>query len=418
MGRWTTAQDLKDLLRRKWRCGLLLTAQLQGEALFPYRVPLRHPSGTELSNSFAEARAWLEKLDSQSKSLTGNGYELEWLEINHRQLGRNKIPVAAIFHRPADSLAFIGKTGEAAQFHQLCAEILKSCPALRPWLTRKPLQALAHADVWPKLLGVISFLQANPRPAIYIRQLDVAGVDTKFIEKHKKVLSELLDLALPDAAINQNFTGGTGFEPRYGFRAKPVQIRFRLLDPALYLEGLGDLQIPVADFARLRLPVNRVFITENLINGLAFPDLAQSLVIFGLGYGLDRLADIGWLQDKTIYYWSDIDTHGFAMLDQIRAYFPQTISLLMDRNTTLQHRAQWGHEKIQVTRDLPRLNAAETLLYNDLRNNQLTEALRLEQEKIPYAALQTALQGLVGNSYEGDRTESLNRSSKIARSSS
>jgi hypothetical protein len=381
-------------LRREWQRGLLLSAPLRGEAFFPYRIPLRHPSGSELSNSFAEARAWLEKLDSQSRSRTGNGYELEWLEINHRQLGRNQVPVAAIFTHPADGLGFIGKIQEAAQFQQLRAEILAACPELMPWLIGKPLLALAHAGVWPKLLGVIGFLQAHPRPGIYIRQLDVAGVDTKFIEKHKKVLSELLDIVLPGATIDQDFTGGAGFEQRYGFRAKPVQVRFRLLDPELYLNGLADLQIPVDDFARLRPPVNRVFITENLINGLAFPDLAGSMVIFGLGYGLDRLAKIGWLHAKTIYYWGDIDTHGFAMLDQIRAYFPQTISLLMDRATVLRHQEQWGHEKSPATRELPRLNEQEAELYNDLRNNRFTAALRLEQEKISYAFLQSALQSL------------------------
>jgi hypothetical protein len=397
MGRWTTVKDLKTRLQREWERGRILAAPLAGESFFPHRIPLRYPCTTELSNSFGEAIEWLEKLDNQSKARTGTGYELEWREINHRQLGRNKIAVAAIFSRPDDGLSFIGKTGEATQFRQLCEEILKTSPELRPWLIRKPIQALAHAGVWPKLLAVITFLQAHPRPAIYLRQLDVAGVDTKFIEKHKKLLSELLDIVLPGAAIDQNFTGGAGFEQRYGFRAKPVQIRFRLLEANLHLGGLADLQIPVEDFARLQLPVDRVFITENLINGLAFPDLAQSLVIFGLGYGLDRLAGINWLQDKTIYYWGDIDSHGFAMLDQIRAYFPQTISLLMDRATVLHHQEQWGHEQSPATRDLPRLNEAEAQLYNDLRSNQFAPALRLEQEKISFAFFQSALQMLVGS---------------------
>ncbi|MBU0674029.1 MAG: hypothetical protein KJ950_05245 [Proteobacteria bacterium] len=394
MGRWTTAKDLKDRLQREWDRGRILAAQLAEEPFFPYRIPLRHPGAGELGNSFAEAREWQEKIISQSKDGTGHGYELEWREINHRQLGRNKIAVAALFSRPDDGLEFIGKTREAEQFLQLCAEVLKTYPELRPWLSSKPIQALAHAAVWPKLSGIITFLQANPRPAIYLRQLDVAGVDTKFIEKHKKLLSELLDIILPDAGIDQNFTGGTGFEQRYGFQAKPIQIRFRLLDPDLSISGLSDLQIPVADFAKLQLPVKQIFITENLINGLAFPYLAQSLVIFGLGYGLDRLAGINWLQDKTIYYWGDIDTHGFAMLDQIRTYFPQTISLLMDRNTVLQHQEQWGHEQSPANRELPRLNEAETQLYNDLRNNQFTKALRLEQEKISYTFLQSALKKL------------------------
>lgn len=391
MNRWTTTRDLAKRLRREWDKGRILAARLTGEPFFPCRIPLRHPSGRELGNAFEQAREWLEKLASQSKAPTGNGYELEWREVNHRQLGRNQIPVAAVFHRPADGLSFIGKSRESAQFDHLCDKILPIFPELLPWLTRKPLQGLAHAEQWPQFLRILSLLKAAPRPAIYIRQLDVAGVDTKFIEKHKKLLSELLDIVLPGDAIDPSFTGTSGFEERYGFLAKPVQIRFRLLDAILAIHGLTDLQIPVEDFAGLNLPIHRVFITENIINGLAFPDAAQSLVIFGLGYGLDRLAGISWLKNKKIYYWGDIDTHGFAMLDQIRAYFPQTRSLLMDRNTLLEHQDQWGSEKSPTARELPRLNAAEATLYNDVKNNRLAEALRLEQEKISYTFLQAAL---------------------------
>ncbi len=394
MSRWTTTKDLENRLLREWEKGRILAAQLNGDYLFPFRVPLKHPGGKELGNAFEQAREWLEKLDNKSKSHTGHGYELEWREVNHRQLGRNKIPVTAIFHRQADGLRFIGKTKEAEQFHHLCDQILDTFPELLPWLTRKPLQVLAHAGQWPKLSRILSFLKANPRPAIYIRQLDVAGVDTKFVEKHKKLLAQLLDIVLPVEVVDQNATGVSSFEQRYGFLAKPVQIRFRLLDPNHSIHGLSDLQIPVEDFARLGLPVKRIFITENMINGLAFPDMEQSMVIFGLGYGLDRLAGINWFKNKSIYYWGDIDTHGFAMLDQIRSYFPQTLSLLMDRSTLVEHKGQWGFEKSPATRELPHLDEAESKLYNDIKNNRFSESLRLEQEKIPYAFLQSALKAL------------------------
>jgi hypothetical protein len=60
------------------------------------------------------------------------------------------------------------------------------------------------------------------------------------------------------------------------------------------------------------LSAPRIFITENEINGLAFPDLPDGIVVFGLGYALDRLAAASWMADRAIHYWGDIDTHGFA----------------------------------------------------------------------------------------------------------
>ncbi len=394
MSRWTTPKDLEYRLRREWGSGRILAARLHGDSFFPYIIPLKHPSGKELSNSFEQAKEWIETLVSRSKLQISNGYELKWQEINHRQLGKNKIPVAAIFSREIDGLSFIGKTKEADQFQYLREKILKNFPELLQWLIKKPILVLAYAQHWTKILRVLRFLKANPRPAIYIRQLDIAGVDTKFVEKQKKILSELLDVVLPVDAIDQHATGSAGFEQRYGFLAKPVQVRFRVLDPNIYIHGLSDLQIPVDDFARLELPVERIFITENIINGLVFPKMKQSMVIFGLGYGLDRLAGINWLKNKKIYYWGDIDTHGFAMLDQVRSYFPQTLSLLMDRSTLLKHKVQWGDEKTPIDRELPHLNEAEYHLYNDLINNRFTEALRFEQEKIPYVFLESALKEL------------------------
>ena len=80
--------------------------------------------------------------------------------------------------------------------------------------------------------------------------------------------------------------------------------------------------MPASQLADAQSAVQRVFITENEINGLAFPEVPDAAVIFGLGYGLERLAEVRWLRGKAIYYWGDIDTHGFAILDRLRAMFP------------------------------------------------------------------------------------------------
>jgi hypothetical protein len=231
---------------------------------------------------------------------------------------------------------------------------------------------------------------------VYIRQLELPCVDTKFIESHKKVLGELLDEVLPAGQIDSDARGVSGFEQRYGFLNKPAQIRFRLLDTALYIQGMNDLQIPVTDFARLTLPVQRIVITENEINGLALPNMPGAMGIFGLGYGLDSLKQVEWLADKAIYYWGDLDTHGFAMLDQLRSYFPQTQSLLMDRATLLTHEPLWGEEPKPTRKRLSRLTDHEQALYEDLCLDRLAPALRLEQERIGFEHVKAALAGLRG----------------------
>jgi len=392
MNPWTSAKDLRNRLHKEWDKGRLLSAQLTGETLFPLRLPLKQPSPSEIGDQYGRVKEWIDELIFHARSEKGYGYDLEWREVNHRQLGRNRLPLAAVFEQAEDALRFIGKQREAEAFRLICTEILGAFPSLKQWLAKRSLIALANAEQWPRLLAVLEWLHAHPKPGIYIRQMEIPQVDTKFIEHHKKLLGELLDIVLPPTSMDENARGISAFEQRYGFLAKPVQIRFRLLDLNFYIQGLPDLQIPAEAFARLDLNgLERIFITENDINGLAFPCIKKSLVIFGLGYGLERLADANWISSKYIYYWGDIDTHGFAMLDQIRHYFPQTRSFLMDKGTLMAHRPLWGNEPSPVNRNLMRLNPTESELYEDLVKDRLTKALRLEQERISFSHLKIML---------------------------
>ena len=100
-----------------------------------------------------------------------------------------------------------------------------------PWLQRQPLRALSLAEVWPKLLALVAWLQAHPRPGIYLRQVDLPGIHSKFIEAQRGVLAELLDLALPAETIDVAASGAAQFARRYGFRDKPARVRLRFLDP-------------------------------------------------------------------------------------------------------------------------------------------------------------------------------------------
>lgn len=387
MSGWTSPADLRSQIHRLWDRGRLLSVD-EVSPVFPLRLSLRGPDASDLGTRYEDARDWVRRWAQLEES---SGLLLEWREINSRQIGRNRLPAAALFDNRDTALAWISKRQAGRDFDRLQTQLLESYPALREWLRRRPLQVVELKDQWPMLLAVLQWLRGHPRPGIYLRQLEVPGVDTKFIESHKKVLTELLDVVLVPAHVDKSARGVSGFEARYGFRAKPAQIRFRLLDPKLYLHGLNDLQVPAHDFAKLTPSVERVFITENDINGLAFPDVPLALVIFGLGYGLDSLKNASWLAGTDIYYWGDIDSHGFAMLDQLRSYFPKTRSLLMDRATLLAHESLWGCEAKPTRKPLPRLNADEHSLYEDLCLDRLAPSLRLEQERIGFAHLLEAL---------------------------
>lgn len=390
---WTTPADLRARLRKMWDRGDLLTSLAglgEDRHLFPLRLPLTGPTSAEMTARFEDVRAWIRELHTMPLCT------VQTREVRHRILGSNMLPRAVLIDRVEDAIRLIGKTGDATRFTDLAGRT-SALPALLPWLARRPLRALELADNWPLLLTFVAWLQAHPRPGIFLRQVDLPGIHTKFIEAHRGVLAELLDLALPPEAIVREATGVSQFARRYGFRDKPLRVRFRILDPACSLlpaPGIQDMTLDSEALARVHPDVHTVFITENEINFLAFPPVAGSMIMFGGGYGFDMLRDQQWLEGITVYYWGDIDTHGFAILDELRAHCPHARSLLMDRNTLMACVPQWGHEDKQSLRDLPRLTDEETALYNDLRDNRIRTNLRLEQERIGFGLLCQALTAL------------------------
>jgi hypothetical protein len=235
-----------------------------------------------------------------------------------------------------------------------------------------------------RLVRIAEWMKATPRPGIYIRQISLPDIDTKFIETHKKLLTEWFDIILDPSIVDNNATGVRGFEQRYGFLEKPIQVRFRILDKNSYIQGLSDLALRADEFCALKLDIDTVFVTENDINGVAFPMVDRSMIIFGRGYGFEYLQNAHWLHDKEILYWGDIDTHGFAILSQFRKLFPSVKSFLMDRDTLLTYRQYWVKELTPSTATLDNLTEEETSLYNDLKSNALGESVRLEQEFIQF----------------------------------
>ena len=361
------------------------------------RLTLRVPSSSDLSERFDAVRGWAAELQQGSRT----GYRLVLREVRHRVIGQNTVPDEAWADTLDDALRLIGKTREARAFQTLVDATRERQPALLPWLQRQPLRALVLTPAWPRLLDLVAWLQAHPRPGIYLRQVDLAGIHSKFIEAQRGVLAELLDLALPAEAIDPQASGAAQFARRFGFRDKPARVRLRFLDPqhAGWVPGLdaadADYTLSQQAFAKLEPAARRVFITENEINFLAFPAAADSLVVFGAGYGFDALAQAGWLHQRELHYWGDIDTHGFAILDQLRSHFPHAQSFLMDRDTLLAHQAQWTEEPQPTQRDLPRLSVDERWLFDDLRWRRLRdEPLRLEQERIAFGRVQQAVAAL------------------------
>ena len=373
---WTRPADLRRQVQRLWDRGRILSSLATRESMFPLRLALKRPSAAELRDHFDEARSW-------SKSLRSMPHlRIAMREFRHRVSGANALPHEVWIDTVEDAAALIGKRHEVAAFERVVEATGARQPSLLPWIARRPLNALQLADDWNLLLDVVGWLRDHPRPGIYLRQMDVPGVHSKFVESRRGVIGELLDCVLPPESIDASAAGVAGFARRYGFRDKPERIRFRILDSTHALlpgdrdQGAGsqDVTLDATTFAALDTCVSRVFVTENEINFLAFPNIEGGMVVFGAGYGFESLRRARWLSRCRLFYWGDIDTHGFAILDELRSHFGLVESFLMDRETFDEFEPLWGMESSPLDRDLSRLTAERErppALYDDLRFNRL-----------------------------------------------
>lgn len=388
-----TPTDIRAKAQKLWDSGRILQDAWENGDLFPWEIAFRKPNASAQVEQFAQVRNWITTLKQASVEAKGYGYRIGYRAVQHRQLGTQLLPDTLSFDTRDDLLRFLQKRQAFLALYQTGLETLAEFPALRHWLLQYPTKFMEHHAVWSALLAVCRYFLNHPRPERYMRELDIPSVDSKFIEQHKAILSELLDAVLPTTAIDLASTGlrQHGFERRYGLKYDEPLLRLRLLDSALSpVVGVTDLSLPVSQLARWEIPCQRVFITENKINGLSFPTVANSIVIFRLGYGVDTLAHIPWLQTRHIVYWGDLDTHGFAILSRMRRYFPHTQSLLMDAQTLQQyaHLCVEESENARCTDTLQHLQPAEWALYQQLQQTHQ----RLEQERIPMTYLQQQLQ--------------------------
>lgn len=386
---WSKPQDINFKLKVQWDKGVILRDVLQDDNLFPLRVKLISPTANEAISDLTSIIEWNKLLHAKDKEAIGYGYELIEKEINYRLLGRNIIPTHAQIPTREDAIRLLKKQPEIDIFVQNVKLLLDKWDILFDWVYRYPFKVINNMENdCDKFIKVLSWFEQHPEHYLYLRQLDIPGVDTKFIETNSSIISELLTILLPPERVNVETNR---FEERYYLKSKPRMIRFRILDESHTLQSMKDLSVPVEEFEAWNPSVESVYVTENEINFLSFPDVKNAIIIFGKGYGIDLFKEISWLVDKKIYYWGDIDTHGFNILSMARRFLPQIESFLMSEEILLAHRDLWVYESAQHLSQIDNLSDDEQRLVSNLQNDVYGLHVRLEQERIAFSYVEKFL---------------------------
>jgi hypothetical protein len=387
---WTDVGDVVAVLRRRWATGRYLTAHAGDEPWMPVSLPVKGPTAAETLDALDDVRRWAQRFQHDSHTAGGQArLRIEQRRVSGRGLGANQLPVRVHIDTFEQLCALLGTAGEVRACDELLARTADERPELVGWARAHPLVVLEHREQWSRLLATVGWIAEHDCSGLYLRHIDVAGVDTKFVERHQQLLGQLLTAVLPAERLHRH---ERDFARRFGFQAKPGHTRLRLLVPVPGIPaGLTELSVRTDELADLDLPVSTVFVVENETSYLAFPTAPDAVVIWGRGFANTTLEGLPWLPARQVVYWGDIDTHGFAILNRLRQRLPAVVSILMDHDTLLAHPTQYVTEPTPTNAPQPHLTEVEQALYRDLVEDRFGPNIRLEQERIRFSCVERAL---------------------------
>lgn len=377
----------RDWLRRRYASQH--RAWLGGGGSWPLSVSLGLPTERKAGDPVL-VRQWR---DSWAR-WSGAG-QVQWQERQWPRLGTQHLPARLLFASPLEVALALG---DGARFERAAA---RHARLLEAWsqLQRSP-RVSRHFDAladfpdedFERLFALLVWLEQHPASGLYVRQLPVAGMDTKWCDARR--IAIVSDLLLARCGLDDPLD----FHTLSGLRPLPPRLRFRVLCPRLRraLGGLGDVEVPIEEAASLELAPECILIVENLQTGVALPDLCGCVAFMKLGNGVSVLSRLPWARGVRALYWGDIDTHGFAILSHARAALPGVTSIAMDEVTLLENRDLWTREAtLYPGASVPLLTDAERLLFDHLRAGTWGHGVRLEQERIPWARAVAAVKGAI-----------------------
>lgn len=365
-----TPADIKKKALRQYKN--FLRAVLRREQFFPLHIKgSKGKASTPLATLFPQLRRLLEG----AKGKVGYGYTVTLKTVNTRHAGEISMPEDIFFANVEDYLKFIEKEAEFLQFRKVLRLTQRQVPALLEWMKAQPGEVIKHLAIWESLLKVLVFFQQNPQSQQYSRALDI-DVPTTFIEDNLMIIETLAQAVLSPSNIQKSKSQSNIL----GIKRAEDMLLLRPLSSAVFPTlafGIEPFSLPVNICNTLQVEATYVFIIQDKMDFLRFPEIEHSLVIYGDSTTLENLPNITWLSDKQLYFWGDIAAASFAQLAQLRQHFPNIQPFLMDKKTWEAYRHLAVKDKVFST-DIRLLRVEEYELFLDLKEQKV----RLEQKHV------------------------------------
>lgn len=357
----------------------------RGDGSWPMRINLSPPSVQQRATDPVACHAW----SAQWTQYSGPG------EVTYTNLkfptGTHSMPRQLVLSHPSQVAAANPDTHATwMRCGQRLIALQNAFPHASFARTIRRITQLTDSD-FQRLVDTVAWIQQNPASGMYIRQLPIEGVHTKWLATHAGLVLAMLGTTTDDVSEEQSSPNAIGrLHDRLGLKRIPALIHTTILDAAIRRQVCGMKHIS-GTVEGLNLWTSRpdaVVILENKETGFAFTDdIPGVVVLHGHGFHVTNFPRITWVaQAPRVIYWGDIDGPGLEFLNNLRRQGVAAESILM--NTTTLHKFQ--HLAVEGTaptkRDLPHLTEPEQKLHEYLTSHARSTAtgLLLEQERIPW----------------------------------
>lgn len=390
-----TVAELKKRASLRYTDFLKQYYENQCKDYFPLVIPCNKGNPND---DFEKRIQELQAIHHDSKKNGKKSYTYD-TEVTSCKSGKQTIIKQIYFENQLDFLSFIGKKNDFEVLGQV-AQILFSClhtsfnvDEIKEWLIKNHDKA-SNKNVeggvttfWKNICLCVNWLWENPNSNLYQRTIPLE-VHSKFIEMNQALIHSLI--------TKEKLTREKSFVRQHGLSDKPEFIRFRFLDSCTLCSGFSptEMYITVDDFSKLSSAefmkkITSIYVIENEMVYLTFPRVENAMCIWGHGFTAGFFNRFNWLQAYQLYYFGDLDEHGYLILSIFRESFPQTQSICMDMET-LKAFDTFRVQGEKIKGDIPtNLTEEELTVFLELKKDSARN--RLEQERVTQSWIEKAV---------------------------
>ena len=319
MARVKSPAELARRWARQWEIADTREQRLLDARSWPASLSIGKPTPAEFMHRTVEVREHL-----KSWRAVGIG-RVVWEPLTFRGGSEPvEVPVQWVLDSPSEWAAACDEPAVRKEFERLGRLVAAADPVFHRTLVRQRylLQDRPEAEIAQavEVAGVLTPGCAAGRP---LRALGMRGVDSKFFERHRALIVQLLDARF-DGQVSD-----LGLEAFLD--ALDDSEHWLLVAPlALGLLPFAQQRVRAGEIAAQPLPGSHLVIVENERCVHQLPSLPDTVAVLGAGLNLEWLR-APWLRDRHIAYWGDLDTWGLLMLSRARERQPHLESVLMNR---------------------------------------------------------------------------------------